>query len=68
MSQALFKKANTKSAKQSWLPHQDNSYIQNKDGHYITLNLFLKKPLNLMVPYMFMKNPINMDCLSLIAK
>lgn len=43
MSQALFKKANTKSAKQSWLPHQDNSYIQNKDGHYITLNLFFKK-------------------------
>ena len=42
MSQALFKKANTKSAKQSWLPHQDNSYIKNKGGHYITLNLFFK--------------------------
>lgn len=42
MSQALFKKAKTKSARQSWLPHQDNSYIKNKDGHYITLNLFFK--------------------------
>ena len=42
MSQALFKKAKTKSAKQSWLPHQDNSYIKNKNGHYITLNLFFK--------------------------
>ena len=42
MSQALFKKAKTKSAKQSWLPHQDNSYIKNKGGHYITLNLFFK--------------------------
>jgi ectoine hydroxylase-related dioxygenase (phytanoyl-CoA dioxygenase family) len=43
MSQMIFKKAKTKFSKQSWQPHQDNSYIKNKNGHYITTNLFLKK-------------------------
>lgn len=41
MSQMIFKKAKTKFSKQSWEPHQDNSYAQNKNGHYITTNIFL---------------------------
>ena len=43
MSQMIFKKSKTKFSKQSWQPHQDNSYIKNKNGHYITTNLFLNK-------------------------
>lgn len=43
MSQMLFKKANTKYAKQAWQPHQDNSYPKNKNGQYITINIFLNK-------------------------
>ena len=41
MSQMIFKEKKTKYAKQSWLPHQDNSYPKNKKGHYITINIFL---------------------------
>ena len=41
MSQMLFKKSKTKSAKQSWLPHQDSSYVGNKRGEYITTNIFM---------------------------
>ena len=43
MSQMIFKKANTKYAKQSWQPHQDNSYPKNKGGHYTTINIFMNK-------------------------
>ena len=43
MSQMLFKKAKTKYAKQAWKPHQDNSYPKNKNGEYITINIFLNK-------------------------
>ena len=43
MSQMIFKEKKTKYAKQSWLPHQDNSYPKNKNGHYITINIFMNK-------------------------
>ena len=43
MSQMIFKEKKTKYAKQSWLPHQDNSYSKNKNGHYITINIFMNK-------------------------
>tara|TARA_B000000475_G_C15911037_1_gene412580 strand:- start:25 stop:816 length:792 start_codon:yes stop_codon:yes gene_type:complete len=43
MSQMIFKKANTIYSKQSWQPHQDNSYAKNKNGHYITINIFMDK-------------------------
>ena len=43
MSQMIFKKAKSKFSKQSWQPHQDNSYPKNKNGHYITTNVFLNK-------------------------
>ena len=41
MSQMIFKKANTKYSLQSWEPHQDNSYPKNKNGEYITINIFM---------------------------
>lgn len=41
MSQMIFKKANTTYSLQSWEPHQDNSYPQNKNGEYITINIFM---------------------------
>ena len=31
-TQVIFKKPNTKFGKQSYLPHQDNSYAKNKNG------------------------------------
>lgn len=43
MSQMIFKEKKTKYSKQSWLPHQDNSYPKNKNGNYITINIFLNK-------------------------
>jgi len=43
MSQMIFKEKNTKYSLQSWLPHQDNSYVLNKKGHYITINIFMEK-------------------------
>jgi len=43
MSQMIFKEKKTKYSKQSWLPHQDNSYPKNKNGNYITINIFLGK-------------------------
>ena len=43
MSQMIFKKAKTKFSKQSWQPHQDNSYPKNKNNEYITTNIFLNK-------------------------
>ena len=42
MSQMIFKEKKTKFSLQSWQPHQDNSYPKNKNGHYITINIFLK--------------------------
>jgi ectoine hydroxylase-related dioxygenase (phytanoyl-CoA dioxygenase family) len=41
MSQMIFKKAKSVFSKQSWEPHQDNSYSKNKNGHYITINIFM---------------------------
>jgi phytanoyl-CoA hydroxylase len=41
-SQMLFKSAGTRYASQAWNPHQDNAYIQNPNGEYITTNLFLQ--------------------------
>ncbi len=41
MSQMIFKKANTTYSLQSWEPHQDNSYPKNKNGEYITINIFM---------------------------
>ncbi len=43
MSQMIFKKAKSKFSGQSWQPHQDNSYPKNKNGNYITTNVFLNK-------------------------
>ncbi len=43
MSQMIFKQVNSKFSKQSWEPHQDNSYILNKKGEYITINIFMNK-------------------------
>ena len=43
MSQMIFKKAKTKYSLQSWEPHQDNSYPLNKNGDYITINIFMNK-------------------------
>ncbi|MBD1144005.1 phytanoyl-CoA dioxygenase family protein [Pelagibacterales bacterium SAG-MED33] len=43
MSQMIFKEKKTKYSLQSWQPHQDNSYPKNKNGEYITINIFLKK-------------------------
>jgi len=42
MSQMIFKEKKTNYASQSWQPHQDNSYPKNKNGHYITINIFLR--------------------------
>tara|TARA_Y100000996_G_scaffold399112_1_gene367826 strand:+ start:166 stop:951 length:786 start_codon:yes stop_codon:yes gene_type:complete len=41
MSQMIFKKAKTSYSLQSWEPHQDNSYPKNKNGEYITINIFM---------------------------
>tara|TARA_R100001082_G_scaffold110143_1_gene89135 strand:+ start:9460 stop:10248 length:789 start_codon:yes stop_codon:yes gene_type:complete len=42
MSQMLFKEAKSKYCSQAWQPHQDNAYPKNKNGQYLTINLFLK--------------------------
>ena len=42
-SQMLFKEANSAYCKQSWAPHQDNRYLNNKNGKYITVNWLLRK-------------------------
>jgi len=41
-SQMIFKEAYSTYADQAWLPHQDNRYIDNENGAYITVNWFLK--------------------------
>jgi ectoine hydroxylase-related dioxygenase (phytanoyl-CoA dioxygenase family) len=41
MSQMIFKKAKTEYSRQSWEPHQDNSYPKNRNGNYITINIFM---------------------------
>ena len=41
MSHIIFKHANSKYAKLSWEPHQDNSYAKMKGHSYITTNLFI---------------------------
>lgn len=43
MTHVIFKHANTKYAKLAWVPHQDNSYAQMKNGSYVTTNLFIHK-------------------------
>ena len=43
MTHVIFKHAKTKYAKLAWVPHQDNSYAQMKNGSYITTNLFIHK-------------------------
>jgi len=42
-SQVVVKKPKTKFSKQSYLPHQDNSYAKNKNGLFFTTHLFLEK-------------------------
>ena len=64
MSQMIFKEKKTKYAKQSWLPHQDNSYPKNKNGHYITINIFLDRSTKKMELYIFLRNHINMEFLN----
>ena len=41
-SQMIFKEAHSAYSSQAWLPHQDNRYIDNKNGQYITANWFLR--------------------------
>lgn len=41
-SQYLFKKCNTPYGRQSWTPHQDNSYPKAKNGTYIIVHLSLE--------------------------
>lgn len=38
----IFKEKKTKYSLQSWMPHQDNSYPKNKNGEYITINIFME--------------------------
>tara|TARA_E500000331_G_C17128864_1_gene657263 strand:+ start:213 stop:983 length:771 start_codon:yes stop_codon:yes gene_type:complete len=42
-SQMIFKEAYSSYSSQAWRPHQDNRYIDNKNGQYITANWFLRK-------------------------
>ncbi len=41
-SQMIFKEAGSNYASQAWRPHQDNRYIDNENGQYITVNWFLR--------------------------
>jgi len=41
-SQFIFKEAYSAYASQAWLPHQDNRYVDNENGQYITANWFLR--------------------------
>ena len=42
-TQMIFKEAYSAYAPQAWLPHQDNRYIDNKNGQYITTNWFMRE-------------------------
>lgn len=39
LTNIFFKKPKTKYAKQSWQIHQDNNYLNNKNGLYVTVNV-----------------------------
>ena len=41
-SQMIFKEAHSAYSGQAWNPHQDNRYIDNENGQYITANWFLR--------------------------
>jgi ectoine hydroxylase-related dioxygenase (phytanoyl-CoA dioxygenase family) len=43
MTQIIFKKAGSPYAPQAWTPHQDNSYVKNEKGLYVTTNFFLEE-------------------------
>ena len=47
-TQMIFKEAYSSYAPQAWAPHQDNRYLGNENGQYITANWFLRKssPMN----------------------
>lgn len=40
MTQVIFKEAGTQYGDQAWNPHQDNSYVLNPNGLYVTTNTF----------------------------
>ena len=42
-TQMIFKEAYSAYASQAWSPHQDNRYIDNKNGQYITVNWFMRE-------------------------
>jgi hypothetical protein len=44
LTNIFFKEPDTKYSKQAWQPHQDNNYLANENGLYITINI----PLNYM--------------------
>ena len=44
LTNIFFKEPSTKYSKQAWQPHQDNNYLANENGMYITVNV----PLNYM--------------------
>ena len=64
----IFKKAKSKYSKQSWQPHQDNSYPKNKNGHYITTNVFLNKSTKRTEHCMFGRDHIKVEYLTSILK
>ena len=42
MTQIIFKDQKTQYANQAWNPHQDNSYVRNPNGLYVTTNTFFE--------------------------
>jgi phytanoyl-CoA hydroxylase len=42
-TQMIFKEAYSSYASQAWAPHQDNRYIDNENGQYITTNWFMRE-------------------------
>ena len=39
LTNIFFKEPGTKYAKQAWQAHQDNNYLNNKNGLYVTINV-----------------------------
>ena len=60
MTQIIFKKAGSPYAPQAWTPHQDNSYVKNEKGLYVTTNFFFKKQMKKMEHCTYILVLINM--------
>ena len=59
MTQIIFKKAGSPYAPQAWTP-QDNSYVKNEKGLYVTTNFFLQKQMKKMEHCTYILVLINM--------